>query len=109
MALLIKLVGNPRKIFKLIYSRYNTNNFINFDEFQSIFTNSQELEADLAYLKSLELIDYDYHWNCLLTAKGRIYFKLEFLYYFEIVTKSIICPIIVAFITTLITLWLKGS
>ena len=104
-----KLVGTPRKLFKIIFNRYNDNNFINSDELQSLFPNTQELNEDLMYLKSLELIDYDYSWNYLLTSKGRIYFKLELLYYFETITKSILCPIIVALFTTLITLWLKGS
>lgn len=103
------LVGNPRKIFKIIYKRYNHNNLINSDEIRTIFPNTEELEEDLTYLHALGLIDHDYDWNYNLTAKGRIYFKIETITSFEIVIKSILCPIIVAFITTLITLWLKGS
>lgn len=106
---MVILLGTPKKIFKIIYNRYNSNNPINSDELISLFSNTQELEEDLKYLKSLELIDYDYNWNYLLTARGRIYYKLKLSYYLDIVTKSIFCPIIVAFITTLITLWLKGS
>ena len=106
---MVILLGTPKKIFKIIYNRYNSKNPINSDELTSLFSNTQELEDDLNYLKSLELIDYDYNWNYLLTAKGRIYYKLKLSYYLDIATKSIFCPIIVALITTLITLWLKGS
>lgn len=106
---MVILVGTPKKIFKIIYNRYNSNNLINSDELQCLFPNEQELRDDLAYLKNLDLIDYDYNWNYLLTSKGRIYFKLKLQYYFDTAVNSIFCPIIVAFITTLITLWLKGS
>lgn len=103
------LTGNPKKIFKLIYKRYKSNNLINSDEIRTLFSNDVELEEDLTYLQILELIDHDYDWNYVLTAKGRIYFKNIFLYFFFAITKSFFCPIIIAFITTLITLWLKGS
>lgn len=103
------LTGTPRKIFKLIYKRYNSNNLIDSDEIRNIYPNTQELEDDLTYLRNLGLIDHDYHWRYYLTSKGRTYFKQETENSFEVIIKSIICPIIVAFITTLITLWLKGS
>lgn len=106
---MVILVGSPKKLFKLIYNRYNSKNPINSDELEVLFSNRQDLESDLNYLKSLELINSDYNWNYLLTAKGRIYFKLKLQYYFDTAVKSIFCPIVVAFVTTLITLWLKGS
>ena len=103
------LTGNPRKIFKLIYKRYNSNNLINSDEIKILYPNIQELESDLCYLYSLGLIETDYQWNYLLTSKGRTYFKNIFLEIFLTLTKSFFCPIIVAFVTTLITIWLKDS
>lgn len=106
---MVILVGSPKKLFKLIYNRYNSKNLINSDELQAVFPDTQELNEDLTYLKNLELIDCDYNWNYLLTSKGRIYFRLELQYYFDTAVKSIFCPIVVAFVTTLITLWLKGS
>ncbi len=102
------LTGNPKKIFKLIYKRYRSNNLINSDEIRTLFSNDIELEEDLTYLHKLELVDHDYEWNYVLTSKGRIYFKNILWEVFFAVTKSIFCPIIVAFATTLITLWLKG-
>lgn len=103
------LTGKPKEIFNLIYKRYNSDNLINSDEIRNLFHNINELEEDLSFLHSLDLIDHDYHWNYVLTSKGRTYYKDLFLQYFFATTKSIFCPIIVAFVTTLITLWLKGS
>lgn len=106
---MINLTGTPRKIFKLIFKRYNSNNLINSDEIRTLYPNEQELEDDLQYLHDLGLIDHDYSWNYLLTSKGRLYFKHETINSVEIVLKSIFCPIVVSFITTTITLLLKGS
>lgn len=103
------LTGNPRRILKTISKRYKNNKLINSDEIITLFPNIDELEEDLIYLQSLKLIDRDCEWNYYLTTQGRIYFKTETINSFEIVIKSIICPIVVAFFTTLITLWLKGS
>ena len=102
------LTGNPKKIFKIIYKRYKSNNPINADEISTLFSNQVELEEDLTYLHTLNLIDHDYTWKYFLTPKGRIYYKELFIHLFLAITKSIVFPIIVAFITTLITLWLKG-
>jgi len=43
-----------------------------------------------------------------ITMQGRIYFDLKRQWFIESISKSIIAPIIVAFITTLITLLIKG-
>lgn len=43
-----------------------------------------------------------------ITMNGKIYFDLKKQFFIEAVSKSIIAPIIVAFITTLITLLVKG-
>lgn len=106
---MVELSGTPRKLFKLIYKRYNDNNVISTDELKKLFPNQIELEEDLSYLFNLGLIDHDYNWHFILTAKGRIYFKLKTKNSIEILLKSIFCPIIVSFITALITMWLKGS
>lgn len=97
------LTGNPRKLFKIIYKRYNKNNLINSDELSNLFPNTQELEEDLTYLHTLDLIDHDYDWNYLLTAKGRIYFKTRRIFWFEKIITSIFFPLVVAFVTALIT------
>lgn len=48
-----RLKGNPRKIFKIIYKRYNINNLINSDELSKLFPNNIQLEQDLTYLYEL--------------------------------------------------------
>lgn len=103
------LTGTPRKIFKVIFKKYKVNSAISFNTLIKIFPNQIELEDDLKYLETLNLIEHDYHWQYHLTSEGRIYFRAETMHSFETIMKSIICPVIVAFLTTLITLWLKGS
>ena len=97
------LVGTPKKVFNIIFDRFNSNNPIDSDELKTIFTNEAQLEEDLFYLRNLDLIDTDYQWKYILTTKGRVYKKELFLYWFEKVRTSIIFPLIVAFITALIT------
>lgn len=106
---MIKLVGTPKRIFKKIYKRYNSNNPINSDELIKLFSNMSHLEQDLTYLHELGLIEVDSDYRYYLTSLGRQYFKLETSDSFEIVIKSIFCPIIVAFFTTLVTMWLSSS
>ena len=103
-----RLKGNPRKIFKIIYKRYNINNLINSDELSKLFPNNIQLEQDLTYLYELKLIDIDSGYHYHLTAIGRQYFKFEASYLLEIAFKSILCPIIVSIITTVITMWLSN-
>lgn len=100
---MIILVGTPKKVFKVIYKRYSTNNCIDSDELRSIFTNEIQLDEDLAYLKKLDLIDVDHHWKYQLTTNGRIYYKELCFYWFEKITTSLIFPLIIAFFTALIT------
>jgi len=104
---MVELSGTPRKLFKLIYDRYNSNNPISSDELRELFSNTEELEQDLQYLYDLGLIDHDYNWHYVLMAKGRIYYVLETKNSVEIILKSILCPIVVSAITTLLTMWLK--
>lgn len=104
---MIKLVGNPKKVFKKIYKRYNSNNLINSDELLKLFSNETQLEQDLTYLHDLGLIEVDNNYFYHLTSLGRQYFKLKTSDSFETVIKSIFCPIIVSIITTLITMWLS--
>ncbi len=105
---MVKLVGTPKRIFKKIYKRYNSNNLINSDELLKLFPNAIYLEQDLTYLHELGLIEIDSEYCYHLTSSGRQYFKLETSDSFEIVIKSIFCPIIVAFFTTLVTMWLSS-
>ena len=105
--MLNNLIGTPRKVFKVIYKNYNNNCLINHDELKKLFTNINELEEDLTYLINLGLIYSDNYWYYHSTPTGRMYFKNETSNSLEIIIKSIFCPIIVSFLTTLITLLLK--
>lgn len=105
---MINLVGIYRKMFKVIYKACNKNCFIDYDQLKNTFPNSTTLNEDLIYLCHLGLIYDDNYCRYHLTPTGRMYFKNETSNSFEIIIKSIFCPIIVAFFTTLITLWLKS-
>lgn len=97
------LVGTPKKVFNVIFDRFTANNPIDSDELKTIFKSETQLEEDLLYLENLGLIETDYQWKFILTTEGRIYNKELFWYWFEKVIISIIFPLIVAFITALIT------
>ena len=108
-----KLVGNQRKILKLIYKK--TKHSKNFNDYPKIdidvvldkLSNNIVIYDDLQHLEHLGYIQTSS--TCVaLTAQGRSYFKLRHFFWIELCIKSVFCPILVAFITTLITLWLKG-
>lgn len=110
-----KLVGNQRKILKIIYN--STKNSKNFQCYPKIsassilkhFPNDLVTYDDLEYLRDIGLIEIGSYQKVALTSKGRSYFKSRQLYWIEAIITSIFCPIVVAFFTTLITLWLKDS
>lgn len=104
---MLKLVGNQKKIFKIIYKHCLNNKIINSCYFYNLDYNVDEFDDDIKYLIEQDLIFCDYNWNYKLTAKGRSYFKYRLSFWVETLIRSIFCPILVAFFTTLITLWLK--
>ena len=108
---MVKLVGTTRKIFKSIYKSDNNNSLIDIDILSQTFSDLNQLEQDLRYLRDVSLIDTDYNYNYHLTTQGRNYYKLERLTIISECVRSFIFPLIVAFftalITTLLTLWLK--
>lgn len=70
-----------------------------------------DLIDNLSYLRDLGLIERDTNFRGFVfpTITGKNFFEFKHQYWFELFIKSIFCPVLVAFITTLITLWLKGS
>ncbi len=109
MIIINPLTGSHRKLFKLIYKRFKSSNLISYKELEDIFPDTDILYEDLTYLMvTAKLVISDNNGCYLPSSLGRNYFKLETIKSIEIVLTSIFCPIVVAFLTTLITLWLKG-
>lgn len=103
-----KLTKLQRKLLKYI----NKNPNILFDSLQKHFNLSKNnLMDNLEILRDLGYLEKDTNFRGFVypTINGKNYFEFERLYWYELIVKSVFCPIIVAFVTTLITLWLKGS
>lgn len=105
-----KLYGKKRKILKIIVRKYRKDgqvskadiiNSCKWSEYETV-ANLSELWCE-GYFSSLHM-DKD----ILPKAKALNYFRFETYDNFEITIKSIIFPIIVSFLTTLLTMWLKG-
>ena len=105
-----KLVGSQRKIFAYIYKNRNKG-LTRFDIPRNIKSiPNHEVSMHLRELLKNGYISYiGLNDTIDLTSKGLSYFKYRKSFWLETFIKSILCPIIIAFITTLITLWLKGS
>lgn len=105
-----KLNGHKRKILKYIYShqKQKLNRFNILDKFK--FISREEVELHISELHREKYISYyGLNDNIKLTSKGLSYFSNETQDSIETCVKSIFCPIIVSFLTTIITLWLKGT
>lgn len=105
-----KLSGNKRKILRYIYKHQKDNltRFNIVDKFSHI--PNVEIKKHVEALRKEDFIYYSgLNDNLKLTSKGLSYLSLETQDNIETCIKSILFPIVVAFITTLITLWLKGS
>lgn len=97
-----------RKLLKYIVKNPN----VLFDQIKKHFRISHDdLLDNLTILRNLGYLEQDCNFRGFVypTTNGKNYFEFETKNSFEIVIKSVVCPIIVSFITTLITLWLKGS
>lgn len=105
-----KLYGNQRKILLYIYKHRNQD-LIRFnipDQLSSIPSYETRLYLT-GLMKSGYILYVGLNDTIRLTPKGLSYFPSETNDNIEICIKSIIFPITVSFITTLLTLWLKGS
>ncbi len=104
-----KLVGNQRKVLRYIYKnrKKHLTRFTVKDGLPSI--SGHEVAMHLRQLIKDEYIFYSgIDETVNLTSKGLSYFHLETQYNLELCVKSIAFPIIVAFITTIITLLLQN-
>lgn len=104
------LYGNQRKSLKFIYNCNKENKhvtkvilskFINCN-----FQETSQICRDLQSDGFITLVGVNY--DPKITYRGIEYFSAEKRYIFESILKSIVCPILVSTITTLITLWLKS-
>ncbi len=105
------IYGNQLKVLKLIYKKHKKKQYISKKQLaEELNLNLEEiikicnLLVDLNYI-SLGKLELD----PFITIQGIDYFSMKKSQNYETFMKSIFCPILVALITTLITLWLKGS
>lgn len=104
-----KLVGNQRKVLHYIYKnrKENLTRFTVKDGLPSI--SGHEVAMHLRQLLKDEYIFYSgLNDTVNLTSKGLSYFPLETQENIELCIKSFVFPIIVAYITTKITLLLRS-
>lgn len=104
-----KLYGKERKILKIIVSNYYKGNKISkFDIPKYCKYTQNEIDLILKSLYSNGYFTYSgMHYNFILTNKGLSYFSNETYNNIELCIKSIVCPIVVSIVTTLITMWLS--
>lgn len=104
------LYGNQRKSLKFIYDCNKENKHITkviLSKFiQCNFQQTSQICKDLQSMGFITLVGVNY--DPKITYKGIEYFSIERRYIIESILKSIICPVIVSTITTLITLWLSN-
>lgn len=108
------LDANSKKILKFLNSIHNdvgtfTNEETIFDICQ---LDKMTANLSLQYLQNLNLIETGMHWTkgpnvyYRSTLNGTLYFKNKYYEMFLTIFKSVICPLLVSLITTLITLFL---
>lgn len=104
-----KLVGNQRKVFLYIYKNRNKG-LTRFDIPRNIKSiSNHEVSMHLRDLLKSKYIFYTGINDTIdLTSKGLSYFSNETNDAIETCIKSIIFPLVVAFITAKITLWLSN-
>lgn len=104
------LYGKQRKALKIIYKSYKKNHTITKVMLsKSIKLNFKETTQICNKLHSKNLISLvGINYDPKITCNGIEYFSLETRINIEIILKSIVCPVIVSLITTLITLWLSN-
>ena len=104
------LYGNQRKMLKILYKNYKKNipvTKVKLSKFLNLnYQETTQLCKDL-YDKGF-IVYIGLNHDPKINLKGIEYFSAETASSMETILKSIICPVIVSAITTLLTLWLKG-
>lgn len=104
------LYGNQRKALKFIYTAYkqkSTTTKVKLSKFLNL--NFQETSQVCQELKNKGFISLvGVNFDPKITPNGIEYFSIETRVSLEAVLNSIVCPIIVSVVTTLITLLLSN-
>lgn len=104
------LYGNQRKALKLIYKAYKNKSTITKVKLSKFLNlNFQETTQVCQELKNKCFISFvGMNFDPKITPNGMEYFSIETRISLETILKSIVCPIIVSAVTTLITLLLSN-
>ena len=104
------LYGKQRKALKLIYKSYKQKTSITKVKLSKFLNlNFQETTQICKELKNKGFISFvGINYDPKITSNGIEYFSAETANSIEIILKSVVCPIIVSAVTTLITLWLSS-
>ncbi len=104
------LHGNQRKMLKILYKSNKKNvslTKVKLSKFLNL--NYQETTQICKELHDKGFISYvGINYDPKITSAGIEYFSAETANSIEVILKSVVCPIIVSVVTTLITLLLKG-
>lgn len=110
------LSKNERRIFKL--AKDSKENKIQYSKAQELLNlSSDDVRTACRSLISKNLADETFYsptvnswipWGIVLSEKGRHRLRYALEAFFSFLIKSIIVPVIVSFLTTLITIWLTG-
>lgn len=104
------LYGNQRKALKFLHKSYKKHTHVTKVILSKhLNLNFQETTHICNELKNKSFITFSgLNFDPKITTNGIEYFSFENLAFVSTVLKSVICPIIVSIITTLLALWLKG-
>lgn len=104
------LYGNQRKALKFIYKAYkqkSTTTKVKLSKFLNLnFQDTSQVCQELKNKGFISLIGVNF--DPKITPNGIEYFSIETRVSLETVLNSIVCPIIVSVVTTLITLLLSN-
>lgn len=104
------LYGNQRKMLKILYNSYKKDILLTKVKLSKYLNlNYQETSLICKELHNKGFITYiGRNYDPKITPNGIEYFSAETAISLETILKSVVCPVIVSVITTLLTLLLQG-